>query len=154
MPARSKNKGRYHPENPKKYKGDINKIVWRSLWELEFCKFCDRNENVLMWVSEDIKIPYYSPVDHKWHNYHPDFLVKMKKKTGQVTTTLIEIKPYKETIRPTRKKKGPPSKRMIQEHATFMINSAKWRAAKEWCADRKIDFTIITENELFKDKKK
>jgi hypothetical protein len=28
------------------------------------------------------------------------------------------------------------------------VNTAKWKAAQEWCADRKIEFKIITEKEL------
>ena len=31
---------------------------------------------------------------------------------------------------------------------TYSVNQAKWKAADEWCKDRKIEFKIITENEL------
>jgi hypothetical protein len=31
---------------------------------------------------------------------------------------------------------------------TYAVNQSKWKAAQEWCADRKIEFKIITEREL------
>jgi hypothetical protein len=31
---------------------------------------------------------------------------------------------------------------------TYAVNEAKWKAAKEWCADRMLEFRIITESEL------
>ena len=36
----------------------------------------------------------------------------------------------------------------IYECQTYAINQAKWKAAREWCADRMIEFKIITEDEL------
>ena len=152
--ARKYRKGRYHPENPKKYKGDLKTLKYRSGWELTFMQFCDSNPNVVMWSYEEMRIKYVSPVDRHVHTYWPDFLVKMKLKSGQVVTKLIEIKPYKQTTKPINKRKGRPSKRMITEHATWLINGAKWRAAKEWCDDRQIEFVIVTEKDLFKDGKK
>jgi len=116
-------------------------------------QFCDTNPNVIMWSYEELRIPYISPVDRRLHTYWPDFLVKMKLKNGQIVTRLIEIKPHKQTTKPINKRKGKPSKRMITEHATWLINEAKWRAAREWCDDRKIEFVIVTEKDLFKDGK-
>ena len=52
-------KGRYKPENPKKYKGDSGNIVYRSLWERKFMRYCDLNENVNQ-QSEEFFIPYRS----------------------------------------------------------------------------------------------
>ena len=37
---------------------------------------------------------------------------------------------------------------MIRESTTYAVNQAKWKAAREWCADRRIEFKIITEDEL------
>jgi len=31
---------------------------------------------------------------------------------------------------------------------TWMINQAKWKAAKEFCADRNYEFKIMTEDDL------
>ena len=40
-------KGRFRVLNPAKYKGDITSVIYRSLWELRFMKWCDLNENIL-----------------------------------------------------------------------------------------------------------
>ena len=69
-------KGKYKPENPKKYKGDPTNVVYRSLWERKFMHYCDVNENILEWASEEIHIPYISPIDRKKHKYYPDFYIK------------------------------------------------------------------------------
>ena len=56
-------KGRYRPSNPKKYKGNPSNIVYRSLWERKFMVYCDNHTKILEWGSEEIIIPYLSPVD-------------------------------------------------------------------------------------------
>jgi hypothetical protein len=104
-------KSRYKPNHPKKYKGDYKNIICRSSWERKFCSWCDLNENVLEWGSEEFWIPYRAP-DGKVRRYFPDFIMKVK------------------------------------ERKTYEVNQAKWKAAKEWCADRKIEFKIVTEKEL------
>jgi arsenate reductase-like glutaredoxin family protein len=37
---------------------------------------------------------------------------------------------------------------LINEAITYEKNCAKWKAAKEWCEDRMIEFKIITEDDL------
>ena len=66
-------KGKYQPTFPRKYKGDPTNIIFRSLWEKKFMNYCDKNKNVLEWNSEEIVIPYRSPVDNRIHRYFPDF---------------------------------------------------------------------------------
>ena len=39
-------------------------------------------------------------------------------------------------------------KTLIRESMTYAVNQAKWKSAREWCADRMIEFKIITEDEL------
>ena len=56
-------RGRYIPSKPQKYKGDSSNIIYRSLWERKFMVYCDRNDNILEWGSEEIIIPYRSPLD-------------------------------------------------------------------------------------------
>ena len=41
--------------------------------------YCDLNENILEWGSEEIAIPYRSPIDNRVHRYFPDFYVKLKR---------------------------------------------------------------------------
>lgn len=139
-------KGKYKPSYPNKYKGDPTNIIYRSLWERKFMVYCDLNENIIEWESEEKCIPYRSPIDGKIHRYFPDFLIKVKESNGSVKKYLIEIKPKKQTIPPPKPQRQ--TKRYISEVYEYAKNQAKWEAAKEWCADRGYEFKVITENEL------
>ena len=68
-------KSKYKPSHPRKYKGNAENIICRSSWERKFCRYCDLNENILEWGSEEFYIPYVSPVDRKVHKYFPDFII-------------------------------------------------------------------------------
>ena len=85
--------GKFQPKNPKKYKGNLSNIVYRSSWEARCMSYFDKNENVIWWSSEEIIVPYRSPVDGKVHRYYPDFIIKVKQKDGGIKTIMIEIKP-------------------------------------------------------------
>ena len=139
-------KSKYKPSFPKKYKGDPNNIICRSSWERRFCNWCDLNENIVAWGSEEFCIPYRSPVDGRVHRYFPDFIIKVKEQSGDIKTYVIEVKPKKQTREP--KKPSRTTKRYISEVKTYAINQAKWKAADEWCKDRMIEFKIITEDHL------
>ena len=136
----------YNPSYPKKYKGNPNKIIGRRNWERLFCKWCDSNEKILEWGSEEFWIPYRSPIDHKIHRYFPDFLIKLREPNGKVRTYVIEVKPKKQTVPPKQKSKITES--YVFEARTYAVNQAKWKAAKEFCADRRIEFKIVTEDDL------
>lgn len=147
MPRDSKyHQGYFRPYNPEKYIGDPKNIVYRSSWELEFMKWCDRNKNVLKYGSEEFCIPYYNPIKQKICRYFPDFIIEVLETTGKIKKYVIEIKPKKQTIPPTQKNKK--SKTYINELRTYAVNEAKWKSCKEWCEDRMLEFRIITENEL------
>jgi hypothetical protein len=139
-------KGIFRPLNPGKYKGDHTKIVYRSRWELVFMMKIDKDKDVIEWSSEEVIVPYRSPIDGRMHRYFPDFVVKKKDKDGKVKVAMIEIKPKKQTVEPKRQKK--PTKRYVTEVQTWGVNSAKWEAAQEYCADRMWQFLIYTEDEL------
>ena len=136
----------FKPSNPQKYQGNPNNIICRSSWERKFCKWCDLNENIMEWGSEEFWIPYVSPVDRRVHRYFPDFIIKVKESTGQIKTYVIEVKPKRQTMEP--KKKSRVTKSYIYECKTYAVNQAKWKAATEFCEDRRIEFKIITEEEL------
>ena len=140
-------KSKYKPSNPQKYKGDYNNIICRSTWERKFCRWCDLNESIISWGSEEFFIPYVSPVDNRVHRYFPDFIIKLKEHSGKVKTYVIEVKPKKQTVPPVKKTRV--TKSFIHETKTYAVNQAKWKAAKEWCDDRLLEFKIITEDELF-----
>ena len=140
-------KGKYQPSFPKKYKGDPTNIVYRSLWERTFMKYCDTNENILEWFSEEIAVPYRSPIDNKIHRYFPDFYIKVKESNGSIKKYIIEIKPKKQTVEPQVQKRK--TKGYIYEVYEYAKNQAKWKAAEEWCADRGYEFKVLTEHELY-----
>lgn len=139
-------KGKFRTKNPTKYKGDINNIVYRSLWELRFMKWCDANPSVEEWGSETIIVPYISPLDRKVHRYFVDFYIKIKDKTGKIEKYLIEIKPERFTKPPEIPQKK--TKRFIDEVFQYGVNEAKWKAAFEFCEDRNMKFIILTEKDL------
>jgi isopentenyldiphosphate isomerase len=140
-------KTKYKPENPHKYVGNVDNIVCRSNWERKFCKYLDKNENIIRWCSEELKIPYYSTIDKQIHHYYPDFLFEAAKKDSTVETFVVEIKPNKQTKKPTPKKN---KRAYLNECITFEINTCKWKAAEEYCFKNGWKFKILTEETLFK----
>ena len=139
-------KGRYNPVNPNKYKGNSQNIIYRSLWERKFMVYCDTNDKILEWGSEEIIIPYISPWDGKVHRYFPDFYIKVRQSSGNLKKFIIEVKPKKQTRPP--KPVERKTKRWINEVGTFGINEAKWKHATKWCKDNDMEFKILTEEEL------
>ncbi len=139
-------KGKYRPVFPSKYKGDPTKIIFRSSWEKKFMVYCDKNTNVLEWASEEIALPYRSPVDNKVHRYFPDFYMKVRENGGKIKKYIIEIKPMKQTMKPKRQKRQ--TKGYLYEVYEYAKNQAKWKAAENFCKDRMWEFKVLTENEL------
>lgn len=139
-------KGKFQPSYPKKYKGDPTNIVYRSLWERKFMVYCDLNENILEWGSEEIALPYRSPVDGKIHRYFPDFYIKVKESTGETKKYLIEIKPKKQLVKPKVPKRQ--TKGYLYEVYEYAKNQAKWETAREYCKDRNWEFKVLTEDDL------
>jgi hypothetical protein len=84
-------RGAYKIKNKSKYKGNPMNVIYRSSWERNFMIYCDTNDNIVMWSSEEIKIPYRSPIDNRIHTYFPDFWIKIKKHDGTYNQILIEI---------------------------------------------------------------
>ena len=139
-------KGKYYPSFPRKYKGDPTNIVYRSLWERKFMVYCDKNQNILEWASEEIAIPYRSPIDNRVHRYFPDFYMKVKEMNGRIKRYVIEVKPAKQTKPPAKPKRQ--TKGYIREAYEYAKNQAKWKMAREFCADRQWEFKVVTEKEL------
>jgi len=138
--------GRFSPKNPKKYVGDHTNIIYRSSWECKVMSWLDRNDDIISWASEELIIPYKSPVDNRVHRYFPDFLVKVKTKDGKFKTMLLEVKPKKQTVQPEPQKRV--TKQYLNEVTTYAVNVAKWNAATEYCLDRGWEFKILTEEHL------
>ena len=138
--------GKFKPKNPSKYIGDSTNIIYRSSWECRVMDWLDRNPDIISWASEELTVPYKSPVDGRFHRYFPDFIVKLRTKTGVVKTLMLEIKPKHQTVEPVKKTRA--TKRYINEVVTYGINQAKWKAATEYCLDRGWEFRVLTEEHL------
>jgi len=140
-------KGVFKPKNPNKYLGNPSNVIYRSRWELKLMMYLDSHQDVLGWASEEIAIPYKSPMDRRIHRYFVDFYVKRLVK-GSVKESLIEVKPKCQTTPPKPPKTNKPTRRFVTEVRAWGINQAKWKAAQEFCKDRGWDFLIMTEDEL------
>jgi hypothetical protein len=138
--------GLFKPKHPEKYVGDSTNIVYRSSWEVKVMSWLDNNDSIITWASEELFIPYISPVDNRWHRYFPDFLVKYRTKDNKLSTMMLEVKPKKQTAQPELQKRK--TKQFINEVKTWGVNQAKWKAASEYCLDRGWEFKLITEDHL------
>ncbi len=148
---RKRYKGKYKIKNPNKYLGNPTNIIYRSLMERRFMEWCDSNDKCYKWSSEEVVIPYISPLDNKKHRYFPDFLIQTPK-----GWFLIEVKPLTQSRPPKKlvvenlelKKK----RRYIKSVQTWLVNEAKWKAATKVCEKKGWSFQILTEKQLVPDK--
>lgn len=150
VPHWSSFSGRYFPTNLYKYIGDPQKIIYRSSWEKRFCIWCDNDPNITKWASEPFEIQYISPLDNKVHEYFVDFYVRQERE-GVVTEYLVEVKPKKQLQKPV-----PPviqSSKALEVYneqcKTYIINAAKFAAAKTYAAKRGFKFIVATEDFIF-----
>jgi len=136
--------GTFEIGNPQKFVGS-KPPYYRSSWELAFMRMCDNHPNITKWASENVKIPYRSPLDGKYHNYVHDFMLQYTDKNGAEHVELIEIKPRNQTVMESAKTQG-------QKMQTAM-NAAKWTAAQEWCKRKGIRFKVLNEDQIFRNNK-
>jgi hypothetical protein len=135
--------GVFTPTNKNKFLGST--AVYRSGLELKFMRFCDNNPNVIKWGSENVIVPYISPLDGRAHKYYVDNFVIIKE-GSVVKKYLIEIKPSKQTTPPITKYKK--KEHLIYEQSMYIKNQAKWQAAREFCKKKGLEFLILTEKHL------
>jgi len=134
-------KGLYEVAHKEKYIGK-SRPIYRSSWELQFMRFCDNHTSITQWASEPLRIPYLHPFTGKKTTYVPDFLIQYQDKNGAVKTEVIEVKPASQAIR-----EATGRSKMNQAH--YLVNQAKWAAAKDFCKQQGMLFRVITENEMF-----
>lgn len=134
-------RGKFQLSNPEKYVGN-RQPTYRSSWEWQFMKFCDKDPRIMKWASEAIKIPYKDPFTGKQTIYVPDFFIQYADKTGTVKVEIIEVKPASQTL---LEKVGKNRNNQLQ----WAKNQAKWRAAYAWCSRQGIKFRVLNENDLF-----
>jgi hypothetical protein len=133
--------GKFTLKNPAKYVG-TKTPTYRSGWEFTFMKFCDEHPNVSQWASEAIRIPYRNPLTGKQTIYVPDFFIVYADKGGKQRVELIEVKPSSQAL---KEKVG----RSRSNQAHYVVNQAKWEAARAWCKQKGIYFRIVTEQDIF-----
>lgn len=144
--------GFFHPKNPKKYLGDPTQIVFRSLLEWALMKKLDMDPRILEWSSENIVIPYRSPIDEKIHRYFVDIYMKYYDRNNKLRKMIVEVKPEVQTIFPRQPKRK--SKHYIQECKTWEVNQAKWAAATRYAKKMGMEFKIMTEYDIGTKKRK
>lgn len=140
-------KGPYKVKNKSKYVGNPNKVISRSSWEHHFYTYLDNHPNVIKWNSEGTVIPYIHPVKGTHHRYFVDATIQLKNSNGEIKTYIAEVKPLAQTMPPKKPQRLTESYKNAVE--TFLVNQAKWEAAKEFAARNGIEFIIITEKNLF-----
>jgi hypothetical protein len=133
--------GKFNLKNPEKYVG-TKTPTYRSGWEFTFMKFCDEHPAISQWASEAVRIPYRHPLTGKHTIYVPDFFIVYADKGGKQRVELIEVKPSNHTI---KEKLG----RSKANQAHWVINQAKWEAARAWCKQKGILFRVVTEDDIF-----
>lgn len=133
--------GKFTLKNPEKYVGNKTP-TYRSGWEFRFMKFCDEHPSISQWASEAIRIPYRNPLTGKQTIYVPDFFIVYGDKTGSQRVELIEVKPSNQAV---KEKLG----RSRANQAHYVVNQAKWTAARAWCKQKGIFFRIVTEQDIF-----
>jgi hypothetical protein len=144
--------GYFKPSNPEKYVGDPTQIIFRSSWEFKFLQWCDQSPTILAYSSEPVGIPYYSPLDKRGHVYYVDFYIVTKDNDGNEQKWLIEVKPNKYVSAPTAPARmtNKQTANYVYAAKQYIINQAKFEAARDFASQRGIKFGIITENFLFK----
>lgn len=147
--ARKYLQGIYKPTNPAKYVGDVKNIVYRSSYELKMFRWLDTTSSVIKWNSEETIIPYFSPIDQRWHRYFIDVYFEIKDADNKHRRILAEIKPLSQTKPPVIKEGRRLKRSDVEAAKTWAINRAKWKAAITFCKERNLEFTILTERELF-----
>lgn len=97
----------------------------RSGWEYAYFQYLDNNQDVKSYEYESLKIPYLSnKKSGKIRNYIPDFIITYI----DGTVLIIEIKP----------------KRFLEK----LQIKKKLIAAKEYAEKNKIQFKVLTEDDL------
>lgn len=146
-------KGKYVVKNPGKYVGDVNDVVWRSLWERITMVFLDTNNDVVRWSSESIVIPYICATDGKRHSYYVDFYIEFK--DGK--RWLVEVKPHAQTKPPRTptklnegraKSNSKTRQRLLNEAKTYAKNISKWEAATKFAEKHGMFFALLTEKNV------
>lgn len=145
------NEREFIPKNIEKYVGQYP-IIARSSWEYRYCEWLDVNPAVLEWSSEGHCVKYLDPFQpNRTRRYYPDFYVCLWTKEGK-KRYLVEIKPERDLKLPLKGSKETQKTKAMRE-TTYLVNQAKFKSAKEYCKKMGFEFRVLTEKQLFRDKR-
>ena len=143
--------GYYRLENPEKYIGDPMSIIYRSSWEYRFCRYCDYTQEVVKWSCEPMGIPYVHPIDNRIHTYYVDYYMKLQK--GETYKEYFaEVKPRASLEKPLLDGEKITTKKLKTYNdrlTTWLVNRAKFAAAKQFAEKQGWQFILVTEEFLF-----
>lgn len=162
--ARSYRQGIFTPQHPEKCLNCNGKISakmpeYRSSWEFKLMNYCDQRERIIEWGSEVIKIPYYSEVDGKTHQYITDFYFVCDTIHNGIKKYVCEVKPKSQVAMinengdviypdPPKKKTQKAINAWQERCNVIRVNNCKWQAARKWCRENGCIFKILTEEEI------
>lgn len=126
-------------------------LIYRSSYELRMFAWCDENVNVSRWGCEILEIPYVYEGGTKVHRYYPDIYFEVVNKAGKLEKHVVEIKPKAQTIppKPPKRKTTKALNNFSRGVNEYNKNVAKWKAAKRYCDQRGMIFSLLTEDTLF-----
>lgn len=135
-------------------------VYYRSSLEHKMMIWLDKNVNIKMWGSENLKIPYEKTewsnsiqgLQTTQHNYYPDFYYELTRKDGSISKVVAEVKPKSETEEP-KLPHNPTAKQLKNFEYSLLSwnkNLSKWKYMIEYCERKGFEFVIITEEILAK----
>lgn len=140
--------GYFRPINEDKY-ASKGPIIYRSGLEKKFCEYCDNNPNILQWSSEPIGIEYIHPVSKTVRTYYPDYLIKIRTKSGDIQVIMVEVKASNMLQVPPKPSKFANNRKKIQWYKHYVsveVNKAKCIYAAEFCRSRGFKYMFLTED--------
>lgn len=160
--------GYYTVKNKEKYVGNAALVIYRSSWELAFCRWCDYAPSVIRWSSEPMKVPYYdrvskleeckkygldpnNPANWLIKHYNLDFWVEIDKQNGNTEKLFVEIKPsdkLRKPVPPAENASLKEQRRFVMAAKEYLINEAKFAALNAWAEKSGGKFYIFTEKTL------
>jgi hypothetical protein len=140
--------GYFTPLNVFKYLNPTEVIIYRSSLEKKFCELCDISPNIIKWQSEPFGIPYLNPIEQKVKNYYPDFLIVTESGEGIIRKIVVEVKPKSFITKPIYPAKV--TLKSIRSYnrklGIYVVNMAKYKAARFYCEQRNMKYTFLTES--------
>ncbi|MEB0056723.1 TnsA endonuclease N-terminal domain-containing protein [Variovorax sp. LG9.2] len=127
----------FKPVNRSRYTGDLSYLRARSSWEITFMEHLDLHPAVMCWNYEPFFIPYLNPLwPDRVSKYLPDFWVECSGRGGEEMKFIVEIKPAKHLVLAATAGQD--------ERFRYIVNQAKFKAARSFAVQQGATFRILT----------